>query len=301
MMKINVGVVGVGNLGTAVINQLENHKIFNLVGVFSRRYLEGTIPFDKILTFKDKIDILFLCAGSQNDLEDHASTFIEHFNIIDCYDNHSRLKSHIKTIDEIAKENKKIALCSFGWDPGLFSLMRGLFSSLGYSPYSVWGKGTSQGHTQAIKQIDGVLDAIQFTIPNKYMIEKIKSGEDVEKNNLHSRECFVVCDPQDEERIEYEIINMPDYFKGYRTTVNFVTHEQLKQIKSFSHKGEILTKNDVMNFSLNLRSNPDFTASVMINYAKSLIKLKQEEKFGAHTIFDIPMSYIMEDDEFTLL
>lgn len=299
--KINVGVVGYGNLGKAVAQQLKNHEIFNLVGVFSRRDVPHTIPISKILNFKDKIDLLFICSGSQSDLETQESVLIKHFNTIDSYDNHNRLKEHISNIDIIAKEHKKIALCSFGWDPGLFSLMRGLFYGLGFTPYSFWGKGTSQGHTQAIKQIEGVVDAIQFTIPNEECIEKLKNGDEIDNFNLHSRECFVVCNKHDEKRIEQEIITMPDYFKGYKTKVNFVSIDELNRLKSFSHKGQVLTKNNVLNFSLNLHSNPDFTASVLIAYASSFAILKEKQMFGAHTIFDIPMNYIMQKDEFSLL
>ena len=300
-MKINVGVVGIGNLGNAVIKEILKHKEFNLVAAFSRRKLKNTTPYNQILNFKKKIDLLFLCTGSQSDLESQASFLIKHFNTIDCYDNHAKLNTHIKTINKLAKENRKIALCSFGWDPGLFSYMRGLFLSLGFTPYSFWGKGTSQGHTQAIKQINGVIDAIQFTVPNTEAINKIKSGKLIKNSNFHFRECFVVCKKEDEERIKETILNMPNYFKNCLTQVNFISLEELNKIKSFSHQGEIVTQNNIMNFSLKLPSNPEFTAKVLVTYAKSFTSLKNKQKFGAHTIFDIPLNYIINEKKFTIL
>ena len=175
-MKIPVGVVGYGNLGRSVVENLQNDKTFQLEAVFSRRDLPIATSYSDILKFKDKIELLFVCGGSQNELEGQTNFLIKHFNLIESYDNHNRLKSHIQDLDITAKEHQKIALCSFGWDPGLFSLMRGLFDSLGQNPYSFWGKGLSQGHTQAIKNIDGVIDGLQFTLPNKEIIAKIKNG-----------------------------------------------------------------------------------------------------------------------------
>ncbi len=300
-MKINVGIVGYGNLGKAVAKQLTNNKIFNLVAIFSRRNLEETTPLNQIADYKDKIDILFLCGGSQNDIEFQASKLIKYFNIVDCYDNHSRLEKYVKTLDNLAFNHNKVALCAFGWDPGLFSLMRGMFSSLGFSSHTFWGKGTSQGHTQAIKQINGVIDAIQFTIPNKDAIEKIKNGELVDKTNYHFRDCYVVCEKSDQEKIKNEIINMPHYFKDYATNVTFVSQEKLNEMKSFSHKGLVLTNNNSMSFSLETESNPDFTANVMIMFAKAIQKLKDENKFGAYTIYDIPIKDILQENKFDLL
>lgn len=298
---INVGIVGYGNLGKAVEKQLNNNENFNVVAIFSKRKTEKTISTNLILNYKNKIDILFLCVGSFCDLEKLETNLIKHFNIIDCYDNHNRLKPHIYKVNRIAKFNNKIAICSVGWDPGLFSLIRSLFFSLHHEPYSFWGKGTSQGHTQAIKSINGVIDAIQFTIPNKNIIKKLKHNKNISYKNHHKRQCFVVCKKQDRQRIKHSIINMPNYFLGYKTKVNFVSSEKLNKIKSFSHKGEVATKNNIMNFSLILPSNPDFTASVMIAYSFAFIKLKKEKKFGAFTILDLPLSYINQTDKFKYL
>lgn len=300
-MKINVGIVGYGNLGKAIEEQIQNNKIFNLIGIFSRRNLSNTTPLEQIVDYKNKIDVLFLCGGSQNDLEIQATKLIKHFNTIDCYDNHNRLESYVNKMNSLAKTHNKVALCAFGWDPGLFSLMRGLFSSLGYIPNTFWGKGTSQGHTQAIKQIDGVIDAIQFTVPNPEAIEKTLNGMFVEKEKMHTRECYVVCEKQNEEKIKNQIINMPDYFKGYSTHVSFVSQEELNEMKTYSHKGTVLTKNNTINFSLNIDSNPNFTANIMINFAKSIKNLINENNFGAYTIYDIATNNIMEENKFNLL
>lgn len=302
-MSLNVAIVGFGNLGRAVKENIVKEKEFNLVGVFSRRNIEGTIPFSQILDFKSKIDLLFICSGSQSDLEKQAVTLIKDFNIIDSYDNHNRLKSHISKMDKIALEHDKIAICSMGWDPGLFSLMRGLFDAIGFTPYSFWGKGTSQGHTQALKQIEGVADALQFTLPNEKIIKKIKRGSSpvVNGKNFHLRECYVCSPLEKREEIKSKIITMPDYFEGYKTFVHFVSPKKLNSLKSFSHKGQVITSNNIMNFSLNLPSNPDFTAKILIAYARSFIHLKKEGRRGAFTIFDIPIKQIIKKDKFSYL
>ena len=301
-MKIKVGIVGFGNLGKAVKENVLKSDFFELVAVFSRRNIDATIPYEKIESYKDKIDLLFLCGGSQNELESQSFSLIQSFNIAESYDNHSRLKNYITQLDKKAKESDKIALCSFGWDPGLFSLIRGLFDSLDYPPYTFWGKGLSQGHTQAIKNIDGVTDGLQFTIPNKKMISKIKSGEKVETGkNLHKRECFVVAKKEDQKRIENQIKTMKDYFEGYETSVNFVSQNRLNKLKSFAHKGEVLTLKNTLGFSLNLPSNPDFTSRVLTKFAKNYISLKNKREYGAFTIFDLPLKNILPKDKFEYL
>lgn len=301
-MKIPVGVVGYGNLGRSVVENLQNDKTFQLEAVFSRRDLPIATSYSDILKFKDKIELLFVCGGSQNELEEQTNFLIKHFNLIESYDNHNRLKSHIQDLDLAAKGHQKIALCSFGWDPGLFSLMRGLFDSLGQNPYSFWGKGLSQGHTQAIKNIDGVIDGLQFTLPNKDIIAKIKNGESVKvSKEFHKRLCYVVCSKEKRAEIEHKIKSMPDYFLGYETEVKFVSQESLDKLKSFAHKGQVLTLNNIMNFSLNLPSNPKFTANVMTTFARAYPKLKEEKKFGAHDIFDIPMKYVLKEEPYRYL
>ena len=301
-MKLNVGIVGYGNLGKAVEKNIKKSDEFNLVAIFSKRNLSNTINYKNIDEYKDKIDILFLCGGSQNELEKQGIKLIKNFNIIDCYDNHDKLKNYISKIDFLAKKNKTVSLCSFGWDPGIFSFMRGLFDGLGYRPYTFWGKGLSQGHTQAIKNIDGVKDGLQFTIPNNKIKNKIKGGKEIEQNKkFHRRLCYVVCNLQDREKIKKKIINMPDYFEGYKTTVKFVSQKKLNMLKTFSHRGEVVSTSNVLNFALTLPSNPDFTATVLVSFARAIKGLLNDKKFGAFTIFDLPLSSILKKNKFEYL
>lgn len=301
-MKIPVGIVGYGNLGQNVEKHLLNSDVFELKAIFSKRSLINAVPYSEIENYKDKIELLFLCGGSQNELEGQSFNLIKNFSIAESYDNHARLESYISKLDLMAKDNNKIALCSFGWDPGLFSFMRGLFDSLDSLPYTFWGKGLSQGHTQAIKNISGVIDAVQFTIPNEDAMKLIKQGIDVERGKLlHKRQCFVVAKEEDKERIYREIVTMPDYFDGYETEVNFVSQEELNSIKTFSHRGLVLSKKDEMNFSLKLNSNPDFTSRVLTTFAKNYINLKEKKEYGSFTIFDLPLSNILKQNKYKYL
>lgn len=301
-MKISVGVVGYGNLGASVSKLLKESDEFELKAIFSKRDLPFAENYSHVLDYEGKIDLLFVCGGPQNELEDQTKFLIQHFNLIESYDNHARLNKHMSELDELAIKSNKIALCSFGWDPGLFSLMRGLFDSLGFEPYSFWGKGLSQGHTQAIKNIPGVKDGLQFTVPNEEILSAIKSGAQVQvSKNFHKRVCYVVCEECEQNRIENEIKNMPDYFFGYETEVNFVSQDELNSLKSFDHKGEVATSGDVLSFSLKLPSNPDFTAKVMTTFARVYSKLRAEKICGAFDIFDIPLSAVTVKDPLTYL
>jgi len=299
---MNVGIVGYGNLGKAIEKRIKSEPGMNLVGIFSRRKEIGTISISKIMKYADKIDTLFICVGSQSDLEKTALEHILHFNIVETFDNHAKIPQHVTRINEAAICSGKIAICSCGWDPGLFSLMRGLFSALGQKPITFWGKGLSQGHTQAIKNIPGVIDALEFTIPNQKERKKAINGECVSNAKLlHKRQCFVVAKRVDRERIERAIVNMPDYFLGYETSVTFVSLNRLNKLKSFAHRGEVITQNNVMNFSLNLASNPEFTASVAVAFARAIPKLKDENKCGAFTIFDLPLAHILTEDKLSFI
>lgn len=302
MEKLKVGIVGYGNLGREVERQVKLNSQFELVAIFSRRKIEGLLPFEEIENFKGKIDMMFLCVGSQNELEQTAFRVIKNFNTLDCYDNHARLKAYIQKQNKLAKENDKVALCALGWDPGLFSLMRGLFASIGRTPYTFWGKGLSQGHTQALKAIPHVEDAIQFTLPNKQAINKVKHGAQIKADkHLHKRLCYVVCEREHEAEIKKQIVSMPDYFLGYKTTVKFVTQTQLDKIKNFAHKGVVLTPNEEMEFNLNLPSNPAFTASVVLGYACAVLKLVEAKKFGAFTVFDLPLNLILPTEKWNYI
>ena len=296
MKKIKVGIVGFGNIGKQIAKQLEESKDFELVAIFSRRKISGCVKFENLKEYKDKIDILFLCVGSQSDLERVAFEVVKDFNTIDCYDNHNRLKDYISKMDVLAKQNKKVALSAMGWDPGLFSMIRTLFAGLNFEPFTFWGKGLSQGHTQAIKALPNVQDAIQFTIPNEKAKRQIKEmGDLADTKSMHKRLCYVVCDKMFQTEIKRQIKTMPDYFLGYNTTVKFVGQQQLDSLKTFAHKGEVVSKFDTMKFELNLKSNPAFTAHVMICYALVLYDFVTEKQFGAKTCLDIPVSKLVKD------
>ena len=228
---INVGIVGYGNLGKAVARELKNCQGFNLVEIFSKRDLKETEKLSCLKNYKGKIDLLFLCCGSKDRLEDLSYECIKDFSIIESYDNHQRLKEHINHLNTLAQENKKIALCSFGWDPGLFSYMRGLFDSLGFAPYTFWGKGLSQGHTQAIKNINGVKAGLQFTIPNTKILRRLKQSKSLPQNaSCHRRKCYVVCDKKDRVFVKSKITTMPHYFAGHKTLVKFVSQQKLERL-----------------------------------------------------------------------
>jgi len=295
-MKLKVAILGYGNLGRALKQKLEASPDFELVGVFSNRIIPDTIHVSKIYDYKDKIDLLFICSGSKTNLENDGRNYIRDFNIIESYDNHNRLRQYIKEIDMLAKKHNKISLCSFGWDPGLFSYMRTLISCLGLTSYTFWGKGLSQGHTQAIKNIEGVVDGLQFTVPSKIALNEIKNGnEKIDQKSMHERHCYIVANKEDRAQIKQKIISMPDYFLGYKTIVNFISQERLDKLKNFAHKGTVLSSGNTVNFSLTLKSNPDFTASVLVAYARAVFKLTETKKYGAYTILDIPISYLVKD------
>ena len=299
MKKIKVGIVGFGNIGKQLKQQIEANKNFELIATFSRRQIAGCVPYEEIENYKGKIDIMFLCVGSQTDLEQVAFSLAKDFNTIDCYDNHNRIKPYIEKRAEIAKQNQKVCLCALGWDPGIFSLMRAMFGTLNVNYHTFWGKGLSQGHTQAVKSIKNVKDALQFTIPNKNAIKIIEQGMELaDTTQLHKRLCYVVCEPQFQQQIKRQIINMPDYFVGYETTVKFVSQQQLDQLKTFGHKGVVIAPNNELRFELNLKSNPEFTARVLIAYAPALMYLFKQQKYGAYTILDIPLSLVIDKEKF---
>lgn len=300
-MKIRAGVVGYGNLGKAVERELLFSEDYQLVRTFSRREIPHTLPYSKIRDFVGEIDLLFLCGGSQNELENQAISLLPYFSIAESYDNHARLKSFHEKIDVIAKQNNKIALSSMGWDPGLFSYMRALFDTLGFSPYTFWGKGVSQGHTQAIKNIQGVEDALQFTIPIAKSETRAMAGENLDAHEMHKRVCYVVAKKEDCQRIAKEIRGMPDYFEGYKTEIHFVKRQTLEKLKNFAHKGKVISQGGMLNFSLNLPSNPNFTAKVLTTFAKNYISLNEQGAYGAYTIMDLPLKNILIHDEFEYL
>ncbi len=321
MKKINVGIVGYGNLGKGVESAVMNSEYFNLVKIFSKRSnIESPFGSSFELTsnlekYAGEIDILFLCGGSYSDIEEIGPKAIKLFNTVDSFDTHSKLEKYINQLDKDAKKSKKVAVCAGGWDPGLMSMIRLIFNSI--SPVhslanSFWGMGVSQGHSDAIRRVEGVKNAIQYTIPNKKIVANCYKKFDYTPKGTekHSRLCYVVLEEgADANKVKNEIVNMPNYFLGYKTTVKFITEDKLKKmqqkmfhkglvVKNFKCSNKFATK---LNFELDVESNPFFTSEILVTLACAVAKLSKEEKFGAYSVFDIPLSYLTLEDRNTLL
>lgn len=309
--KIRIGICGYGNLGHGVELAVNRAEDMELVGVFSRRDLPGTasgvpaINLKHVLEYKDKIDVMILCGGSATDLIDQGPELAQHFVTVDSFDTHPRIPEHFANMEAVTKANNTAAIISVGWDPGLFSLLRVLGDSVlpeGKS-YTFWGKGVSQGHSDAVRRIDGVVDCRQYTIPVPEALDKVRSGADptLTTREKHTRECFVVAEEgADLARIENDIKTMPNYFADYDTTVHFITAEEMARDHSgLPHGGSVIysgttsegTKH-VIEYSLNLDSNPEFTGSVIIAYARAAYRLNTEGQSGAKTVFDIAPAYL---------
>ena len=307
---MKIAIYGYGNLGRGVEVATKYNGDIELVGIFTRRAPEsvktllGTPVFsaDDILSFKDKIDVLILCGGSATDLPEMTPALAKSFNVLDSFDTHAKIPAHFKAVDEAAKAAGNIALISAGWDPGLFSVLR-LYSSAVLpcgSDYTFWGRGVSQGHSDAIRRIEGVVDARQYTVPVPEAIGAVRGGEcpTFTTREKHKRECFVaVEDGADKARIEAEIKNMPNYFADYDTTVNFITLEELKANHAgLPHGGSVIRNGKTgvneenthtVEFSLKLDSNPEFTASVLVAYARAIYRMKARGDVGCKTVFDV--------------
>ena len=289
MEKIRIGIVGLGNLGNACRDQVEKREEFELVGIFSRRAVKGTVPLDDIEKYK--MDVLLICVGSKEDAPVLVPKLARHFNTVDSYDTHAKLTEYIKNI-----KPSGISIVATGWDPGLMSVIRMYFeASITEGPtQSFWGPGVSLGHSNAIKQIDGVTDAIQFTVPMQKMMELASKGIQVEKK--HQRICYVVAEKNDRTRIKDTIINMPDYFKGQDVKVNFVSQTIFnKRFRNRNeHEGAVISadKSSTALFGLTLKSNAHFTASVMLAYAIANYNLQKEGKRGVFTVADIAPKYL---------
>ncbi len=313
---IKFAVVGYGNLGRACERIAAESKDFELVGIFTRRDpSQMTSPFgtpffsqDKMADFVGKIDIMALCTGSANDLTDLGKTAIKYFNTIDSFDTHAKMRQYVIDMDNLAKENNHIALVGIGWDPGVFSLMRVIFDGVlsAGDTTTFWGKGVSQGHSEAIRKIAGVKKGIQYTIPKEDALEKARGGEIacLTTRDKHLRECFIVlADGADAESIKEQIVTMPNYFSDYDTIVNFISDEEFdKNHNSIPHGGFVLRSGEVndtkhtLEFSLKLESNPNFTASVLMNYAKAAIKMYGKGVVGSRTILDIAPIELLDSD-----
>ncbi len=314
---IKAAVVGFGNLGRAALLALQKSEDFEAVCVFSRRETEiaaccgeTTVrSFSSLETFGEKIDVVLNCMGSADDLPATTPFIAGRFNVVDSFDVHARIPEHIQKVESAARRGGKTAVVGVGWDPGLFSLSRLYMKSVMADAeiYTFWGRGVSQGHSEAIRSIDGVLLAREYTVPVAAAVERIKEGraENLSPKQLHRRICYVVAkDGADTALIEEKIKNMPEYFKGYETTVNFITADDfLLEHKSMAHSGNVLSvkKSDdglsSLSFSLSTASNPKLTADIMLAYAKACVKLNKKGEAGCKTVFDIKPSDLFSDEE----
>lgn len=307
--KIKIGIVGYGNLGRGVESAIRQNSDMELVSVFTRRepdsisLLDSAIPVRPLATieeFEDEIDVLILCGGSKNDLPEQGPALSASFNTVDSFDTHAKIPEYFERVDAAAKPNGKTAIISVGWDPGLFSINR-LFGEAILpegATYTFWGKGLSQGHSDAVRRIEGVKGAVQYTIPVDEAVERVRSGvqPELSTREKHTRECFVVLhEGADAERVEREIVTMPDYFADYDTTVHFISEEELaKDHAAMPHGGFVIrsgktgeASNQVMEFSLTLDSNPEFTSSVLVAYARAAYKMNRAGDSGAKTVYDV--------------
>lgn len=311
MDKIKVGILGYGNLGRGVELAVSKAEDMELVAVFTRRDNVVTnmgikcINVNKIEEYKDRIDVLIMCGGSATDLPVQGVQMIKNFNTVDSFDTHAKIPEYFANMDKVAKQNGKLGIISVGWDPGLFSMARMLFGAVlpAGNDYTFWGKGVSQGHSDAIRRVNGVKAGIQYTIPKDEALAKVRNAENpvLSAREKHLRECFVVLeDGADKAKVESEIKNMPNYFADYDTIVHFVSEQELKQNHNkMPHGGFVIRSGNttdehkhVLELSIKLDSNPEFTSSVLTAYARAIAKLAKEGKTGAVTVFDIPLSYL---------
>jgi len=315
-MSIRIGILGYGNLGRGVECAIKQNPDMELVAVFTRRNPESVrilsenvavCHIDEAPDWKDKIDVMILCGGSATDLPKQTPQYAQMFNVIDSFDTHAKIPEHFANVDEAAKASGKVAVISVGWDPGMFSLNRMYAGAILPSgkDYTFWGKGVSQGHSDAIRRIPGVKDAKQYTIPVEASLEAVRSGANPELSTRqkHTRECFVVLeDGADAAVIEETIKTMPNYFADYDTTVHFISEEELKANHSgIPHGGFVLRSgktgwneehNHLIEYSLKLDSNPEFTSSVIVAYARAAYRLAAEGQKGCKTVLDIAPAYL---------
>ncbi|HAP21782.1 MAG TPA: diaminopimelate dehydrogenase [Lachnospiraceae bacterium] len=315
-MSIRVGIIGYGNLGRGVECAICQNPDMELKVVFTRRspeqvkiLTEGTVVcrLEEAAAWKDKLDVVILCGGSATDLPMQTPEYARLFNVVDSFDTHARIPEHFANVDASAKEGGNVAIISVGWDPGMFSLNRMYANAIlpEGKDYTFWGRGVSQGHSDAIRRIAGVKDAKQYTIPVESALKAVRAGENPEltTRQKHTRECFVVLEEgADAAKVEEEIKNMPNYFSDYDTTVHFISEEELKRDHSrIPHGGFVLRSgvtgwekenSHLIEYSLKLDSNPEFTASVIVAYARAAYRLASEGQTGCKTVFDIAPAYL---------
>ncbi|WZL80527.1 diaminopimelate dehydrogenase [Vallitaleaceae bacterium 9-2] len=315
-MSIRIGIVGYGNLGRGVESAIRQNEDMELIGVFSRRdpsnvdvATDGIKAYsmDALASMKDDIDVAILCGGSAKDLPQQTPELAKLFNVVDSFDTHAKIPEHFEAVDACAKEEEKVAIISVGWDPGMFSLNRLYAEAIlpEGKEYTFWGKGVSQGHSDAIRRVEGVKNGKQYTIPVEKALEAVRRGSNPEfsTREKHLRECFIVAEEgADTARIEKEIKEMPNYFADYDTIVHFITEEELASDHAgIPHGGFVIRTGKtgldkehghVIEYSLKLDSNPEFTASVLVAYARAAYRLSQEKQFGCKTVFDIAPGYL---------
>lgn len=310
MGKIRIGIVGYGNIGRGVEQAIARNDDMELKAVFTRRDPSAVViktagaevkHFDDMLSMKDEIDVMMLCGGSATDLPVMGPEIAANFNTIDSFDTHAKIPEYFENVDKAAKAGNNVSIISVGWDPGMFSLNRLYAESILVqgSTYTFWGKGVSQGHSDAIRRIDGVKNAIQYTVPIEEAVDRVRTGSEPEltTREKHLRECYVVAEEgADKAAIEQTIKTMPNYFDEYDTTVTFISEEELKENHSkMPHGGFVIRTGEtgtegnkhVIEYSLKLDSNPEFTASVLVAYARAAYRLSQKGENGARSVFDI--------------
>lgn len=313
-MKTRIAIYGYGNLGKGVEAAVKQNDDMELVGVFTRRNPDAVkTAYAKVFSSKDlpsmaeEIDVLVLCGGSATDLPVLTPELAKRFNVVDSFDTHAKIPEHFNAVNEAARLGGKTAVISVGWDPGMFSLTRMIAGAVlpEGKDYTFWGKGVSQGHSDAIRRIDGVQDAKQYTIPVEEALESVRSGANpcLSTREKHKRECFVVLrEGADPERVREQIVTMPNYFSDYDTTVHFISQEELDRDHSkINHGGFVIRSGvtglngqnkHVIEYSLKLDSNPEFTASVLVAYARAVKRLNDEGNLGCKTVFDIAPAYL---------
>ena len=313
-MSIRIGIFGYGNLGRGVELAIAQNPDMETVAVFTRRD-PGTVKTqlntpvyhaDKALEMTDKIDVMILCGGSSTDLPKQTPYLAQYFNVIDSFDTHAKIPEHLKNVDEAAKKAGKLAVISVGWDPGMFSLARAYSGAIlpEGKDYTFWGKGVSQGHSDAIRRVEGVADGKQYTVPVESALEAVRKGKNPELTTAqkHTRVCYVVAkEGADKAKIEKTIKEMPNYFADYETTVHFISQEELdRDHGGIPHGGKVIRSGvtgngentHVIEYSLKLDSNPEFTASVLVAYARAAHRLRAEGVTGGKTVLDIPPIYL---------
>ncbi len=310
---MRLGILGYGNLGRGVEKAVKNNPDCELTAIFTRRQPDTIKPnsnakvvsVNDIEQYKDKIDVLIICGGSATDLPEQTPKYAKMFNVVDSFDTHAKIPEHFNNVDKSAKLSGKLGIISTGWDPGLFSLNRLYANAIlpDGKDYTFWGKGVSQGHSDAIRRIEGVADAKQYTIPVETALNEVRSGKNPEltTRQKHTRECYVVLKVgADPKKVEKEIVNMPNYFADYDTTVHFISQEELnKNHSGIPHGGFVLrcgktseNVKHIIEYSLKLDSNPEFTSSVLVAYARAVYKLNKEGKTGCITVFDVAPAYL---------